>query len=75
MMETWASIGEVAKHSEVAQASVYRWTEARGLFAHKISRPWRLELSVVDKWIRPGGTESDEKLASKLSTMPKWRHS
>lgn len=68
MTEPWSSVDEVAKHWGVAQDSIYRWIEARGLPAHKIGRLWKLKLSEVDEWVRAGGAEGGEKPASKSKT-------
>jgi excisionase family DNA binding protein len=61
MTEPWSSVDDVAKHLGVAQDSIYRWIEARGLPAHKIGRLWKFKLSEVDGWVRAGGAEGREK--------------
>ncbi|TKD03467.1 helix-turn-helix domain-containing protein [Polyangium fumosum] len=71
MPEPWSSVDEVAKHLGVAQDSIYRWIEARGLPAHKIGRLWKFKLSDVDGWVRAGGAEGGEKVASKNRTKAK----
>ena len=53
--ERWSSVDEVAKHLGVAQDSIYRGIEGRGLPAHKIGRLWKFKLSEVDVWVRAGG--------------------
>jgi excisionase family DNA binding protein len=68
MTEPWFSVDEVAKHLIVAQDSIYRWIEGRGLPAHKIGRLWKLKLSEVDAWVRAGGAEGGEKPAAKTKT-------
>jgi excisionase family DNA binding protein len=68
MTEPWSSVDEVAKHLGVAQDSIYRWIEARGLPAHKIGRLWKFKLSEVDEWVRAGGAEGGEKPAAKTKT-------
>lgn len=65
MTEPWSSVDEVAKHLGVAQDSIYRWIEARGLPAHKIGRLWKFKISEVDEWVRAGGAEGGEKAAAK----------
>ncbi len=60
MTERWSSVDEVAKHLGVAQDSIYRWIEGRGLPAHKIGRLWKFKLSDVDAWVRAGGAEASE---------------
>lgn len=66
--EPWLSVDEVAKHLGVAQDSIYRWIEGRGLPAHKIGRFWKFKLSEVDAWVHAGGAEGGEKFASKTKT-------
>jgi excisionase family DNA binding protein len=68
MTEPWSSVGEVAKHLGVAQDSIYRWVEARGLPAHKIGRLWKFKLSEVDEWVHAGGAEGGEKPTLKTKT-------
>jgi excisionase family DNA binding protein len=75
MTEPWSSVEEVAKHLGVAQDSIYRWIEARGLPAHKIGRLWKFKLSEVDEWVRAGGAESSEKPAMNKTVRAKRRHS
>ena len=65
MTEPWSSVDEVAKHLGVAQDSIYRWIEARGLPAQRIGRLWKFKLSEVDAWVRAGGAEGDEKAGLK----------
>lgn len=57
MMEPWSSVDEVAKHLGVAQDSIYRSIEGRGLPAHKIGRLWKFKLSEVDEWVCAGCAE------------------
>ena len=61
MTEPWSSVDEVAKHLGVAQDSIYRWIEARGLPAQKIGRLWKFKLSEVDAWVRAGRVDAGEK--------------
>lgn len=68
MTEPWSSVDEVAKHLGVAQDSIYRWIEARGLPAHKIGRLWKFKPSEVDEWVRVVGADGGEKPTSKTST-------
>jgi excisionase family DNA binding protein len=68
MTEPWSSVEEVAKHLGVAQDSIYRWIEARGLPAHKIGRLWKVKLSEVDEWVRAGSAEGGEKPTAKSKT-------
>lgn len=71
MTEPWSSVEEVAKHLGVAQDSIYRWIEARNLPAHKIGRLWKFKLSELDEWVRTGGAEGGEKLASTTAKKSK----
>lgn len=73
MGEPWSSVEQVAAHLGVAQDSIYRWIEARGLTAHKVGRLWKFKLSEVDDWVRAGGAESEEKPASKTKTVGRGR--
>jgi excisionase family DNA binding protein len=68
MTEPWSSVDEVAKHLGVAQDSIYRWIEARGLPAQKIGRLWKFKISEVDAWVRGGGAEGGEKPGLKTKT-------
>lgn len=71
MPESWSSVDTVAKHLGVAPDSVYRWIEARGLPAHKIGRLWKFKLSEVDHWVRAGGAEQGEQVASRSKSKTK----
>jgi excisionase family DNA binding protein len=66
--ERWSSVDEVAKHLGVAQDSIYRWIEGRGLPAHKIGRLWKFKLSEVEVWVRAGGAEGREKATATPKT-------
>jgi len=70
MPEPWSSVDEVAKHLGAAQ-DLNRWIEAQGLPAHKIGHLWKFKLSEVDGWVRAGGAEGGEKVASKTKTKAK----
>lgn len=61
MMEPWPSVDEVAKHLGVAQDSIYRWIEGRGLLAHKIGHLWKFKLAEVAVWVRAETAERREK--------------
>jgi excisionase family DNA binding protein len=63
--EPWASIEDVTKHLGVANDSVYRWIDTRGLPAHKIDRLWKFKLSEVDEWIHASGVGAHEDDPSK----------
>jgi excisionase family DNA binding protein len=71
MAEPWSSVDDVAKHVGVAQDSVYRWIERRGLPAHKIGRLWKFKLSEVDQWVRTSGGDSGKVAASKATKKRK----
>lgn len=75
MTEPWSSVDEVAKHLGVAQDSIYRWIEGRGLPAHKIGRLWKFKLSEVDVWVRAGGTDVASKSKKSKTTKSKRRRS
>ena len=59
MAEPWVSVEDVAKHLGVAEDSVYRWIEGKGLPAHRMGRLWKFKISEVDEWVREGGAASD----------------
>lgn len=59
--EPWASVHDVAKHLGVAEDSIYRWIERRGLPAHKISRLWKFKLTEVDCWVRASGADENRR--------------
>jgi hypothetical protein len=59
--EPRVAIGDPAMHLRLAKYSVHRWTESRGLPAHEIGWPWKLELSGVDDRMRAEGTSEDLK--------------
>jgi excisionase family DNA binding protein len=73
MTEPWSSVDDVSKHLGVAQDSIYRWIEARGLPAHRMGRLWKFKLSEVDAWVRTGGTDSDERASSGTKPKPNRR--
>jgi len=75
MTEPWSSVDEVVKHLGVAQDSIYRWIESRGLPAHKIGRLWKFKLSEVDEWVRAGEAKGSEKSASRKPAKVKRRSS
>ena len=57
--EPWVSIDEMATHLRVAQDSVYRWIERKGLPAREVGRLWNLEISEVEEWVREAGVARD----------------
>jgi excisionase family DNA binding protein len=65
MTEPWSSVDDVAKHLGVAQDSIYRWIDARGLPPLKIDRLWKVKLSEVDIWVREGCADAGEKAINK----------
>ena len=71
MTDPWSSVDEVAKYLGVAQDSIYRWIEGRGLPTHKIVRLWKFMLSEVDERVRAGGAEGREKPAAKKTPEAK----
>jgi excisionase family DNA binding protein len=66
--EPWSPVDEIANHLRVAQDSIYRWIETRGLPAQKIGRIWNFKLSEADTWVRAGGAEGGEKVVAKTKT-------
>lgn len=60
MNEPWISVEQIAEHLGVTRDSIYRWTDAKGLPAHKIGRHWKFKVSEVDDWVRRGETRDDD---------------
>jgi len=52
--EPWVSVDAVAKHLGIAKDTVYRWSDSRGLPAHRIGRLWKFKVSEVDAWVHSG---------------------
>ena len=50
----WISVAEVARHLGVGRDTVYRWTDSRGMPAHRVGRFWKFQLSEVDAWVMSG---------------------
>lgn len=63
MPEPWVSVDDVACHLGVAEDTVRRWIERRGLPAHRLGRLWKFKLSQVDRWVSAGG--ADDSISSK----------
>ncbi len=60
-VEPWVTLQDVAKHLQVAEDTVHRWIDRKGLPAIKAGRVWRFKLTEVDAWLRSGGsTESQD---------------
>lgn len=64
MTEHWSSVEEVAKYLGVAQRSIYRRIEGRGLAAAKTGRPWKVKLSEADVWVGAGEAKGREKVTA-----------
>lgn len=58
--EPWVSVEEVVKPLGEAWGFVSRWSEPRGLPAHKVGLLWKFERSQVDTSADAGGAESDD---------------
>ena len=63
--EPWASVEEVAKHLGVANDSIYRWIENKGLPAHRMGRLWKFKISEVDEWVVAGGASGASRVRRK----------
>jgi excisionase family DNA binding protein len=50
--ERWVGDDDVAAHLGVAKDSVYRWSDERGLPAHRVGRLFSFKLSEIDEWVR-----------------------
>lgn len=59
-IEPWVTAEQVAQHLGVVKDTVYRWRERKGLPAHKIGRPWKVQLSEADAWVPAGGADEDK---------------
>lgn len=68
--ERWVGVEEVASHLGVANDSVYRWVDKRGLPAYRVGRLLRFKLSEVDQWVQEGGGSDDPALTRPTSTEP-----
>jgi excisionase family DNA binding protein len=58
--EPWVSVGDPAKHLGVANDSMYRRIDHKGLPAHKIGRLGKFKITEVDDWVRSGGAGDQE---------------
>ena len=54
MANRWMSVSEIAVHLGVSRDTVYRWSEHRGMPAHKVGRLWKYNADEVDEWVRAG---------------------
>jgi excisionase family DNA binding protein len=59
MPEPWVSVDEVANPLDVANDSVYRWIETKGLPALRVAWLWKFQLSGIDDWVQVGGANDE----------------
>ncbi len=69
MKTRWVSVEEVAGHLGVVRDTVYRWTENRGLPAHKIGRLWKFQIQEVDDWVKSGGADLESATKQNSTTQ------
>ncbi|OGR02765.1 MAG: DNA-binding protein [Deltaproteobacteria bacterium RIFOXYA12_FULL_61_11] len=67
MAEPSESVKDAMNHLGVAKDSVYRWIEAKGLPAHRVSRLWKFKLSDLDEWVRAGGAGDDDEIPGRTA--------
>jgi len=48
MEERWFSVDEIAAYLGVSRETVYRWSDADGLPAHRNGKVWQFKSSEVD---------------------------
>ena len=49
MTEICSTLLAIAKHLQVAEDTVRRWVDGKGMPAAKVGRVWRFKLSEVDE--------------------------
>lgn len=54
MAERWMSVAEIAEHLGVKRDTIYKWTDRKGMPAHKVGRLWKFKQSEIDAWVRSG---------------------
>jgi excisionase family DNA binding protein len=50
----WMNVPEAAAYLGIAAYTVYDWIHWRGLPAHRLGRPWRIDPDEVAPWIESG---------------------
>lgn len=58
-LSRWLSVDEIAIHLGVSKVSVYKWSEAGRIPAHKVGRQWKFCTSEVDSWVRSGRAKDE----------------
>lgn len=61
----WISAAEVAEHLGVASDIVYRWTDRKGMPAHRVGHFYTFQLSEVDTLVKSGEADVPNGLGSK----------
>ena len=50
----WISVAEVARHPGATHDAVYRWSDSKGMPAHRAGRFWKFQPSEAAAWVKPG---------------------
>lgn len=61
MDSRWLSVEEIAHYLGVAEDTVYRWIESRGLPAHRMGKLWKFKTEEVDQWVKAGASKAKRK--------------
>lgn len=59
--DRWFSVDEMSVYLGVKRDTVYRWIGEKSMPAHKIGRLWKFKKGEVDKWVRGGGANEDNR--------------
>jgi excisionase family DNA binding protein len=60
MEDRWLSVDEIAAYLGIKRDTVYAWISERSMPAHKIGRLWKFKKEEVDKWVREGGSKTND---------------
>lgn len=59
-LERWLLVDEIATHLGVSKVSIYKWSEAGKIPAHKVGRQWKFRVAEVDAWVMSGSAHQTE---------------
>lgn len=66
MESRWLSAEEIAKYLGIAEDTVYRWIDAKGLPAHRVGKLWKFKTEEIDRWVKSGkADESNARVVRK----------